>query len=91
MTQELLDAVRLSVRDGDIVFVNAETIDLGPRLREDLSKLGKNFMLIPILVPQGTTVRDHLAVVSKESHECKTWQDEYVRHIEEYIQKETQQ
>ena len=71
MTQEdvvdLTQAVVHNLQDGDILFVDAETID-SVKLSEVLQKHfpGKGFLIVPVFVQDGKTVSDYLVVGRKE-------------------------
>lgn len=52
--------VRLNIKDGDILFVNAEAIDY-----KSFDHPWFNFVVVPVQVPHGKTVGDCLAVARK--------------------------
>jgi 7,8-dihydro-6-hydroxymethylpterin-pyrophosphokinase len=65
-TEQLAEAVRLQISEGDIIFVNAESIDIGSLTTIWPVSFAKNFMIIPITVPQGQTVQGCLTVMTRE-------------------------
>lgn len=54
--------VRLNIKDGDILFVNAEAIDY-----KSFDHPWFNFVVVPVQVPHGKTVGDCLAVARKNT------------------------
>ena len=59
-------AIRLSVKDGDVIFFDAEAVNASisrhPWFKE------KDIVFVPVFVPVGKTVADCIAVASKETH-----------------------
>jgi hypothetical protein len=67
---EIAEIVRLSVKDGDILFVDAEAVDAEaiqkfPWFKDD----NRHFIIIPVMVPKDKTVADCLAVAGKEAQQ----------------------
>ncbi len=59
----LEDVVRLAVQDGDVLFVNNESVDI--EIMKQWRFGDKKFFIVPVYVPHGKTVADCLAVANK--------------------------
>ena len=64
---EVYDIVKFNLKDGDTLFVNADTIDVFA-LRDSLSNVfsGVRVAIIPVLPMVGQTVPECLAVASQD-------------------------
>lgn len=68
ITPLLEDVIRYEVKDGDVLFVNAEAVDCQTLAQHPFFRAPiKNFLIVPVLVPAGKTVADCLAVGRKEN------------------------
>lgn len=57
---ELQDVLRWSVKDGDVLFVNADAVDIDAFRRLNL---GVRVIIIPVQCQPGTSISDSVAVL----------------------------